>query len=83
MQDSSDVKDPGLLMYTKGMPAAVLSNISTLLGIINGAQGRAIRVIPDPDDMYILWESYLALHQNLRAQPVHSSHLTTKDEIVQ
>jgi len=26
--------------------------------------------------------SYLALHQNLRAQPVRSSHLTTKDEIV-
>ena len=52
VQDSSDVKSPGLLMYTKGMPAAVLSNISTLLGIVNGAQGRAIGVIPDPDGTY-------------------------------
>ena len=52
VQDSSDVKGPGLLMYTKGMPAAVLSNISTLLGIVNGAQGRAIGVIPDPDGTY-------------------------------
>ena len=52
VQDSSDVKGPGLLMYMKGIPAAVLSNISTHLGIINSAQGRAIRVIPDPDSMF-------------------------------
>ena len=52
VQDSSDVKGPGLLMYTKGMPAAVLSNISTRLGIVNGAQGRAIGVIPDPDGTF-------------------------------
>ena len=49
VQDSSDVKGPGLLIYTQNMPTAVLSNISTRLGIVNGAYGRAIGVVPDPD----------------------------------
>ena len=53
VQDSSNVKGPGLLMYTQNMPTAVLSNISTPLGIVNGAQGRAIGVVPDPNGMYI------------------------------
>ena len=35
VQDSSDVKGPGLLLYTQNMPAAVLSNISTPLRIVN------------------------------------------------
>jgi hypothetical protein len=35
-------------MYTKDMPAAILSNISTPLGIVNGVQGKAIGVVPDP-----------------------------------
>ena len=52
VQDSSDVKGPGLLLYTQDMPAAVLSNISTPLGIVNGAQGRAVGVVPDPDCMF-------------------------------
>ena len=52
VQDSSNVKGPGLLMYTQNMPTAVLSNISTRLGIVNGAQGRAIGVVPDPDGMF-------------------------------
>jgi hypothetical protein len=47
LQDNSNVKSPGLLMYTKDMPAAVLSNISTPLGIVNGAQGKAVGVVPD------------------------------------
>ena len=54
MQDGSNVKGPGLLMYTENMPTAVLSNISTRLGIVNGAQGRAIGVVPDPDGMFPL-----------------------------
>jgi hypothetical protein len=53
VQDGSNVKGPGLLMYTPTMPAAVLSNISTRLGIVNGAQGRAIGVVPDPDGMFL------------------------------
>jgi hypothetical protein len=54
VQDSSNVKGPGLLMYTQNMPTAVLSNISTRLGIVNGAQGRAIGVVPDLDGMFPL-----------------------------
>ena len=53
VQDSSNVKGPGLLMYTQNMPAAVLSNISTRLGIVNGAQGRAVEVVPDPDGIVL------------------------------
>jgi hypothetical protein len=49
LQDNSNVKSPGLLTYTKDMPSAVLSNISTPLGIVNGAQGKAVGVVPDPD----------------------------------
>ena len=52
VQDSSNVKGPGLLMYTQNMPTAVLSNISTRLGIVNGAQGTAVGVVPDPDGMF-------------------------------
>ena len=52
VQDSSNVKGPGLLMYTQNMPTAVLSNISTPLGVVNGAQGRAIGVVPDPNGPY-------------------------------
>ena len=52
VQDSSNVKGPGLLMYTHFMPSAVLSNISTRLEIVNGAQGRAVGVVPDPDGMF-------------------------------
>src|SRR6266480_6175453 len=52
VQDGSNVKGPGLLMCTQNMPTAVLSNISTRLGIVNGAQGRAIGVVPDPDGMF-------------------------------
>ena len=39
-------------MYTQNMPTAVLSNISTRLGIVNGAQGTAVGVVPDPDGMF-------------------------------
>jgi hypothetical protein len=53
VQDSSNVKGPGLFMYTQDMPTAVLSNISTRLGIVNGAQGRAVGVVPDPDGLFL------------------------------
>jgi len=47
LQDSSAVKSPGLFTYVKNMPAAILSNISTPLGIVNGAQGKVIGIVPD------------------------------------
>jgi len=53
VQDGSNVKGPGLLLYTQNMPAAVLSNISTRLGLVNGAQGRAVGVVPDPDGLFL------------------------------
>ena len=52
MQDTSDVKGPGLLLYTKDMPTAVLSNVSTRLGIVNGALGKATGVVADPAGMF-------------------------------
>ena len=59
VQDSSDVKAPGLLLYTQDMPIAVLSNISTRLGIVNGALGRATGIVLDKDGVfYVLkWEA--------------------------
>ena len=53
VQDGSNIKGPGLLMYTQNILTAVLSNISTPLDIINGAQARAIRIVPDPNNIYI------------------------------
>jgi len=54
VQDGSDVKGAGLLMYTQDMPSMILSNICTPLGIVNGAQGKAIGVVPDPNSMYLI-----------------------------
>jgi hypothetical protein len=44
LQDNSTIKSSSLLVYTKDMPAAILSNI----GIVNGAQGKVIGFVPDP-----------------------------------
>jgi len=66
VQDSSDVKGPGLLLYTQDMPAAVLSNISTPLGIVNGAQGRAVGVVPDPDCMFPILQRQEAILTSVR-----------------
>jgi hypothetical protein len=52
IQDGSDVKGAGLLMYTQNMPTMILFNICTPLGI-NGAQGKAISVFPDPNSMLL------------------------------
>jgi hypothetical protein len=38
-------------MYTQDMPVVALSNVSTRLGIVNGAQGTAVRVVPHPGGM--------------------------------
>jgi hypothetical protein len=50
IQDRTDIKGPGLL-YTEDMLAMTLSNISTCLGLVNGARGRAVGVIPDPNGL--------------------------------
>lgn len=46
LQDNSN---DWYIVHMKDMPAAILSNISTPLGIVNRAQGKAIGVVPDPD----------------------------------
>jgi hypothetical protein len=39
---------PGLFLYTRNMPAAILTNICTLLGLVNGAAGTAVGIVVDP-----------------------------------
>jgi hypothetical protein len=42
-------KGPGLFLYTQGMPVTILYNISTPLGLVNGAKGRAAGIVPNPN----------------------------------
>jgi hypothetical protein len=39
---------PGLFLYTPDMPSAMLTNICTLLGLVNGAAGTAVGIVVDP-----------------------------------
>jgi len=45
-------KGPGLFLYTGGMPVTILYNISTPLGLVNGARGTAAGVVPHPDGRF-------------------------------
>ncbi|OKO94694.1 ATP-dependent DNA helicase pfh1 [Penicillium subrubescens] len=52
---------PGLFLYTPNMPAVILTNICTLLGLVNGAAGTAVGIVVDQtaeffqiDDLYIM-----------------------------
>jgi hypothetical protein len=38
----------GLFFYTKGMPAAILTNICSLLEQVNGTRGVASGIVVDP-----------------------------------
>ena len=42
---------PGLLYYCRGMPACLLSNVFTKLGIVNGARGIVQGFIPHHQGM--------------------------------
>jgi hypothetical protein len=46
-KQGTKVPSPGLLLYTASMPAMVLTNISTQVGLVNGASGRAIGIVID------------------------------------
>jgi hypothetical protein len=46
-EQGTKVPSPGLLLYTASMPAMVLTNISTQVGLVNGALGRAIGIVVD------------------------------------
>ncbi|GAQ02981.1 hypothetical protein ALT_0302 [Aspergillus lentulus] len=52
---------PGLFLYTRNIPAVILTNICTPLGLVNGASGIAIGIVVDPtaeffqiDNLYIM-----------------------------
>ncbi len=44
----------GLLYYIKGMPTAVLSNVCTPIGLVNGVRYISISIVPDDDGMFNL-----------------------------
>jgi hypothetical protein len=46
-EQGTKVPFPGLLLYTASMPAMVLTNISTQVGLVNGASGRAMGIVVD------------------------------------
>ena len=52
VQDGGTITGPGLLYYTEGMPTAVLSNVCTLLGLVNRARYQAIGIVPDDNGMF-------------------------------
>ncbi len=54
VQDGGAVTGPGLLYYTEGMPTAVLSNVCTPIGLVNGARYISVGIIPDDDGMFNL-----------------------------
>ena len=45
---------PGLLLYYKGMPANLLANQCTPLGIVNGARAIIHGVVPHPDGEFLV-----------------------------
>jgi len=46
--DGAKAPFPGLFFYTPGMPAAMLANICTLMGQVNGARGTVSGIVVDP-----------------------------------
>ena len=44
---------PGLFLYTPNMPAVILTNICTPLGLVNGASGAATGIVVDPTGGFI------------------------------
>jgi hypothetical protein len=47
----SKIPFPGLFLYTANMPVVMLSNVCTLLGLVNGAAGTAVGIVIDPESM--------------------------------
>jgi hypothetical protein len=47
-EQGTKIPFPGLFLYTPTMPVAVLTNICTNLGLVNGATGAAVGVVVDP-----------------------------------
>ncbi len=54
-EDDRNATGSGILHYCKEMPAMVLANQCTLLGIVNGARAILHGVIPYPEGIYYLF----------------------------
>lgn len=56
-QDEEDnCTRPGILLYCKKMPACLLTNQCTPLGMINSARAIVYRVLPHPNNKWILFK---------------------------
>jgi hypothetical protein len=51
-------KGPGLFLYTQGMPVAILYNTCTPLGLVNGARGTAVGIVPHPKSKPLICPLY-------------------------
>ncbi|KAI1829025.1 hypothetical protein DTO027I6_10053 [Penicillium roqueforti] len=47
-EQGTKIPFPGLFLYSPAMPVALLTNICTHLGLVNGATGTAVGVVIDP-----------------------------------
>lgn len=52
VQDRGTVTRLGLLYYTESMPTALLSNVCTLFGLVNGTRYQVIGIVPDDNGMF-------------------------------
>ena len=61
----TNIPFPGLLFYTPQMPATVLTNSCTPLGLVNGARGIATGVVVDPTGtfFYCRWPNTCPITQ--------------------
>ena len=48
-EQGTRVPFPGFILYTSCMPAMVLTNVCTPVGLVNGATGQAVGVAVDPE----------------------------------
>ena len=46
---------PGIFLCSLGMPAMLLANICTAMGLVNGTRGTIAGIIVDPTGMYYLY----------------------------
>jgi hypothetical protein len=51
---------PGLFLYTRDMPAVILTNICSRISQVNGAIGTMVGVILDPPGKSSFFRKYLA-----------------------
>lgn len=54
---------PGLLLYCKGIPACLLANHCTPLGIVNGARAIVHGVVPNPNSKGFSPRNIIANHK--------------------